>query len=392
MGAYIAYILLSLGVAWLKMPVLNVVNSILVLYSLTKWLYKTNGRSVLFDAGFIIIYLVIVDIAVTVIFSNFLGSSTYEVLRDPKYFLVSGIGNSIIGLCTYKLVIQLLQHCQRSMMSRLLHIYMLFLMVFELGIICCFVRWKINKPNNLALLMVCLGFVVIDAGVIYLYQKLSEEAVLEKKTELIEQQLEIIQKYYEGLQDNYESIQKILHDTKKHIQVLRDLEEMDKKEYAEELLNSIRNVEPQFFCSDKIVCAIIWNNMQICKQNNIDFEINMQDIIFDFMDSIEITALFANLLDNAIEACESSNVSNKKIFLRIHCFKEYTVIKMKNTIGSTPKLKNGKLVSTKEGHLGIGMTILEGIANKYCGHMDFEYSDECFETKIILLSHNISDI
>lgn len=390
--AYIVYLLLSIGVAWLKAPILNVVNSMIVLYCLTKWLYKSYGRSKLIDSGFIIIYLVIIDIVVTVIFSTLLGNSTYDVLANPKYFLVSGIGNSIIILCTYKLVIQLLQRCQISAMSKILHVYMLFLMAFEFGIICYFVRREIESENNIPLLCVCMGFVVLDMGVIYLYQRLSKEAILEKRTGLIEQQLEMTQKYYEGLQDNYEHIQKILHDTKKHLRVLSKLECGEKEDYANELLNSIGSVEPQFYCSDKIVCAIIWNNMQICKQKAINFEINMQDIIFDFMEKTEITALFANLLDNAIEACESSDEKNKRVVLRIHSFKDYIVIRMRNTVGTTPKLKEGKLISTKKGHMGVGMTIMEGIVNKYCGNIDYEYSGKYFETKIILSVHNISDI
>lgn len=167
--AYIIYILLSIVVALLKTPILNVVNSMAVLYCLTKWLYKSHGRSKLLDAGFIIIYLVIVDIIVTVIFSTLLGNSTYDVLTNPKCFLVSGIGNSIIILCTYKLVIQLLQRCQISIMSRILHMYMLFLMAFEFGIICYFVRQEIASENSIPLLCVCVGFVVLDMGVIYLY-------------------------------------------------------------------------------------------------------------------------------------------------------------------------------------------------------------------------------
>lgn len=64
----------------------------------------------------------------------------------------------------------------------------------------------------------------------------------------------------------------------------------------------------------------------------------MQDIIFDFMNKPEVTALFANLLDNGIEAC-LHQTKKKEIFLRIHSFKDYIVIKMKNTVGTRPKLK-----------------------------------------------------
>nr|WP_243880105.1 MULTISPECIES: GHKL domain-containing protein [Lachnospiraceae] len=106
------------------------------------------------------------------------------------------------------------------------------------------------------------------------------------------------------------------------------------------------------------------------------------------MDKTDITALFANLLDNAVEACEESSIQCKKIILRIHRFKEYIVIKVCNTIGTKPKIKEGKLVSTKNGHLGMGMMILENLANKYCGNMDYEYSDTYFETNLILSVYN----
>jgi predicted solute-binding protein len=59
---------------------------------------------------------------------------------------------------------------------------------------------------------------------------------------------------------------------------------------------------------------------------------------------------------------------------------------MKNTIGTCPKMKNKKFVSTKLGHLGLGTSIMEEIAEKYYGNVNYDYSEEYFETKIILSS------
>lgn len=387
-GIYVIYVILSVGIAWFGIPILNVLFSTLLLYGLSKSLYIAHDKSILINSGIIIIYLAIADIVVTVIFSTVLQSSTYNTITNPKYFWVSGIGNAVIILCTYKLVIQILQHCQINTISRILHFYMIFLMVFEFSILGYFVKHEIGKKNNIELLIVSFGVVILDAGILYLYKMLSKKATMEKRAELVEQQLEMTQRYYEGLQDNYEQMQQILHDTKKHIQVLSELTGNDKTDYEKELISNITEIQPQFYCSDKIVCAIIWNKMQICEQRRIEFEVNMQDITFDFMDKTDITALFANLLDNAVEACEESSIQCKKIILRIHRFKEYIVIKVCNTIGTKPKIKEGKLVSTKNGHLGMGMMILENLANKYCGNMDYEYSDTYFETNLILSVYN----
>lgn len=99
-----------------------------------------------------------------------------------------------------------------------------------------------------------------------------------------------------------------------------------------------------------------------------------------------MTSFFANLLDNAIEACQDSKKEKKKIYFRVHKFKDYIVIRMQNTIGSLPHFKAGQLQSTKPGHLGMGMLVLTNIVEKYCGNIDYNYTEDYFEIKIIIAS------
>lgn len=134
--------------------------------------------------------------------------------------------------------------------------------------------------------------------------------------------------------------------------------------------------------------VIFWDKIQNCKKHGISLDIDMQDIRFDFMDRIEVTILFANLLDNAIEACRRSKKEQKEISLRMHQFKEYIVIKMRNTLGDNPVLEGENLKSSKSGHHGMGMEILAKLANKYCGNLNYDFSEDYFETKIILSANN----
>lgn len=67
-----------------------------------------------------------------------------------------------------------------------------------------------------------------------------------KKTELLVQQRELLTKYYEGLQERFKESQKLLHDVKKHLQVISDLGDNEKttqKEYAKELLEEIEEIQ-----------------------------------------------------------------------------------------------------------------------------------------------------
>ena len=118
---------------------------------------------------------------------------------QPKFYLLSSVGNAIVVICTNSLLIQVLQHYQISRISKALHAYMIFLMVFEFGIFLMFLRNEPYAGSNWELLLLCIGFLVLDAGILYLYRKISEQAKYEKKSLLIEQQQEMTAKYYEDL-------------------------------------------------------------------------------------------------------------------------------------------------------------------------------------------------
>lgn len=387
LGMFILYAVLSIAISYSKIPVLNVLYSMTALCGLSYLLYDTHGKNVIINSAIVIIYLAIIDMMITTVFSAFTAESAYIALQHPEFFLVSGIGNALAMLCTMRLLVHLILRCQISKVSKALHIYMIFLLIFEIGILSYFLRNSSDAAHNMPLLLMSIGFIIVDGGVLYLFKVFSRNATLEKQTELAGQQREMIVKYYEGLQEEYEQTQKFLHDVKRHIRVLCDLDQTEeslRSEYSKELLESVENVHRQFLCSDKIISMIIDDKIRTCQSEGIAFDINMQDIEFDFMEKIEVTSLFANLLDNAIEACLRSRKDKNEIELRIHRFKDYIVIKTRNTVGDIPNIKDGGLVSTKKGHQGMGMLILKNIADKYCGNLAYDFSEEYFETKIIL--------
>lgn len=391
LAALLLYTFFNILVAWIRQPILNVIYSLAALCVLSYLLYDRHGKNIIINSIIVIIYLASVDMTVTVAFSVFTTESAYIALKDPEFFLVSGIANALLLLCTYNLLLHFLLHNQIDRTSKFLYLYMIFLAAFEFGSLCYFLQVDSDVESNLSLLTLSIGFIIVDAGVLYLYKIFVRNAILETQAELLDQQYKITVKYYEGLQERYEETQALLHDLKKHMQVISDIDNCKnnlKEQYAAELIESIDSMQPQFQCSDEILQVIFWDKIQFCKKHGISLDINMQDIKFDFMDRIEVTILFANLLDNAIEACQRSKKEQKEISLRMHQFKEYIVIKMHNTLGEKPVLEGENLKSSKSGHHGMGMKILAKLANKYCGNLKYDFSEGYFETKIILSANN----
>lgn len=386
----IIHILFNVVEALAANPMLNISYSLMALCAGSAFLYTTEKKDVLVNSVIIIIYVAIMDLVVTTIFSTLTQDNTYIALSDPRFFLVSGIANALAILCTWHVFSQILKKCKISNVSIALNIYMVFLLVFEFSLLLYLLQKGTDVEHNGIILVIGIGFVVVDAGVMHLFEKVSYNFELEKKTELLEQQRELFARYYESLQERFQDSQKLLHDMKRHLQVISSMGETEKtmrEEYANKLLEEIEDIQRQFHCSDRIVCSILWDKIQICNHDNIELDINMQDIRFDFMEKTDVTVLFANLLDNAIDASKKCK-HDRRIFLRIHKFKDYVVIKMINTMAQTLEISDNKLISTKREHTGLGISILTDLVNKYCGNMNYSYTDKEFETKIILSTNN----
>ena len=319
--AYLAYIMISFGIGIFKIPYVNVICTVLGMGMINGTLYHVKGRNPVINFILFFIYIIAVDTIISVLFSFCISRSGYMTSYDDVIYLTSGIVNALLLICTHKKIIQFLKNNPISKSSIALSIYMIFLLGFETAVISYFVKIQFHTVPFLG---ISIGFVIVDIGILYLYKMISRITYLEKQTELLSQQKAATNKFYHESEKRYEAAQKLLHDFKKHL----------------------------------------------------------QDIDWDFMSDMELTSLFANLLDNSIEACEDSVAVKKDIDLRIHKYKKFIVINLMNSIGQRPVIKNRKPVSTKPGHKGLGMLILEEIVKKYDGDLNFDYTEEFFITKI----------
>lgn len=78
--AYVGYVLLSVAINYVKLPVLNTVYSMIILCVLSCMIYDPHGKNVVINSGIVVIYLAIMDSVVTTVFSIFI-SAVYKFLR-----------------------------------------------------------------------------------------------------------------------------------------------------------------------------------------------------------------------------------------------------------------------------------------------------------------------
>ena len=97
------------------------------------------------------------------------------------------------------------------------------------------------------------------------------------------------------------------------------------------------------------------------------------------IDDIDLSILFANLFDNAIEACVH-NTSKSSIYLMVTYEKAYLNIIMKNTIEKPVLKHNPQLVTTKKDKKkhGYGLKTIDDVVRKYDGIKKYYEKDNYF--------------
>lgn len=219
-----------------------------------------------------------------------------------------------------------------------------------------------------------------------------------KSVEFTEMQL-LLQKeadsaqYYEMMLLQNENQNILIHDIKKHLQsidMLNDRKEHDKiKGYIHQLMHSSDLREVLRLCDHEMLNAILARYQRQCMEKHISFHTDIRSGTMDFIADADLTSLFCNLLDNAMEAAEQVPDSFVEITV---CRREKTpfvVITVVNSSRENPFSKSdNKLTSRKPDKCrhGFGIKSIRKAVGKYHGDMQMYYQQDTltFHTIITL--------
>ncbi|MCM1568493.1 MAG: GHKL domain-containing protein [Roseburia sp.] len=198
---------------------------------------------------------------------------------------------------------------------------------------------------------------------------------------------------YNKLVEQQDEEQKILiHDIKNHLQAIYALNENGKYEEANaylKRLNSMtaltRSYRPTNSQSLNLLLA---RYLSICEEKGISFRVDCRSADIGYLKLEDITSLFCNLMDNAIEAGEG--VPNSHIELRITENRDNTstIITVINSCRSAPVILPGnRLITTKKNARihGFGTRSIKLITERYRGNMETFYLEEEKEFHTIIL-------
>lgn len=208
-----------------------------------------------------------------------------------------------------------------------------------------------------------------------------------KSREFTEMQL-LLQKesdsaeYYKMLLSQNENRSILIHDIKKHLQSIKLLNEHGETEkiesYISHLIAASDLKETARICDNAMLNAILNRCQRQCIEKGIGFHADIRKNLLRQMSQNDLTSLFCNLLDNAVEAAE--NIPDSFIDLMVQKKENtpFVVIVLVNSCRSMPDFdQNGFPVSHKSGigRHGFGIKSIQKAVGKYQGDLKMYYDD-----------------
>lgn len=227
-------------------------------------------------------------------------------------------------------------------------------------------------------------------------EAISQKYELEKEINLREQQATMQNRYYQSIEMQYDHSRRLIHDMKNHMQTLEELYNSgsgrEAKHYAQTILDSMDALSGRFKCKNRILTIIINDKILKCDEEGIEISTRVEDLDFDFIDPFDMTTIFSNLLDNAIEACSRLSIEKRKIELKVYKFNGFITISVRNPYKGKLIWDKDSLVSTKGGkHMGLGLKNVSFAIEKYDGAIQRKNDQGYFEIKILMSPESRTD-
>lgn len=178
------------------------------------------------------------------------------------------------------------------------------------------------------------------------------------------------------------------HDLKHQISLLRaEFDSKDALEYLDKMESEIESYEAQNKTGNKILDTILTGKSLYCQQNDIKLTVVADGYLLSFMDIMDISALFGNALDNAIESVGAIQDKEKRlIHLTISRDKGFVRIRMENCYDGGLDFENGLPKTTKKdrNYHGYGLKSIRSTVQKYNGSVRIEAKNGWFELRILI--------
>lgn len=375
----------SLGL--LQIPVLNMTSAMLMIVGSTLLCYRCKKLYFLVYDVLIAFCGFLTDVLAVLVLSTYYDSSISSTLQETS-LLVRNAFTSLMTFLLCQLLFTLIRK-KHAIFSWYEAIFYTMLATGEIAIFAYICKYIQAYSSGMFLILFLLGCLVLDVYIVVVFYRISIVRKTEKENALLQQQSEMQLEVYSDLQQRYQNSMETIHDAKRHVRALESLIQSDHlaeaQQYKESLFQKLNELQPSIQCDNPLLSAILNHVFLKAEQRHIVLKMDLQgEEQLSMLAGVDLTTIASNLLDNAVDAVSELPEEQRYIHFAVAFQIGEIMIHVENPTKNDLKREGNTIVSTKEGHLGLGLKNVEMVVEKYKGHFKTDVENGKFIAAITI--------
>lgn len=243
-----------------------------------------------------------------------------------------------------------------------------------------------DMTGELLIASLCLFLTVFL--IYFLYVRTNSNIEKEVRINLLQQKIENDRQSAYDIEQLYNKTCGVHHDLINHFETISHLMEQS-TDKAQEYINTVLNnqlgqIKTMIKTGNDCFDAIANAKIARCEKYKINCRVRVMEHSLDILSHDEISVIFGNIFDNAIEA--SKNSEHKTINLDVQIQDDYLSVFMKNSIDNSVIGTNKELKTTKQNKSrhGFGIENIKQVVYRHNGILNFDEENGYFICDILI--------
>ena len=189
--------------------------------------------------------------------------------------------------------------------------------------------------------------------------------------------------YYEEKMKSEEAVRGLYHDMKNHLLLLEKQDSPETQQMAAGLRRQIADYEDYIHTGNEFLDIIIRDKARQAKEDQVDFSAVIHFEQGGFLEPIDISTIFGNALDNALEASRKLPPEQRLVTVKAECVRDMLSVVVENNCLLEEVCYEKTSKEDKFLH-GFGIRNIKQAVEKYFGQCLIRQGSNCFQLKILL--------
>ncbi len=325
--------------------------------------------------------------------SKFVYNDTVFVMVDGQNMLrwetyVDGIAVRIISVVVICAVLKNFKYKIKANDCAVLStVFMIGFTVFMFSV------YNVLNLNKIPHMLIIVGMAIFTFTylVVFLYSKNTLYfRDQEQKDKIQIAQLQQQFAYYQEKLKDEEKVRSVYHDMKNHLLVLqrhilqRQINSPETTEMVEKLQSRVAMYEDYVHTGNDILDIILKEKSELAREKSIAFSVTADLNGVDFIEPLDISTIFSNALDNAIEASEKLPEEQRAVLLKAGKMQNFFSVLIENNCLQNSENTNIRTTKSDDFLHGFGISNMRKAAEKYGGQLTTKYEKGTFTLKILI--------